>query len=148
MTFKNAQTGIAVLICLALPGCGSSNVEQPPVEMSLQKLVVVYGQHLRTHHGDAPADEAAFRKSIGELGETDRAGRGLNDLDALFTSPRDKQPYVVRYGGKIGAPGPEGAPWIAYEKTGQSGKHYIGFATGQMEEVDEPRLQEILSKQK
>lgn len=148
MDFKYAIAGIALLLSTVSLGCGSATVEQPPVEMSLQKLVVVYGQYLRDHRGDAPADEPAFRKSIEGLSEAERSGRGLNDIDALFTSPRDKQPYVVRYGGKIGAPGPDGAPWVAHEKTGQGGKQYVGFATGQMEEVDEKRLQEILSKQK
>ena len=148
MNFKHAEAGIVVLICLVFLGCGSAKVAPQPVEMSLQKLVVVYGQYLRNHRGDAPADEKEFRTSIEEMSESERASRGLSDLAALFTSPRDKQPYVVRYGGKIGAPGPNGAPWIAHEKEGQGGKRYVGFATGQMEEVDEGRLQEILSKAK
>lgn len=148
MNFKLTQAGIAVLICVVCLGCGSAKVEPQPVERSLQNLIVVYGQYLRNHRGDAPADEKAFRKSIEEISESDRASRGLSDIAALFTSPRDKQPYVVRYGSKIGAPGPNGAPWVAHEKDGQGGKRYVGFATGQMEEVDEQRLQEILSKQK
>ena len=139
---------MAILCCAVFLGCGSAKVEPRPVEMSLQKLVVIYGQYLRDHRGSAPADEAAFRKSIEELPESDRTARGLNDIDALLTSPRDKQLYVVRYGDKIGAPGPNGAPWIAHEKTGQGGQRYVGFATGQMEEVSEQRLQEVLSKQK
>ena len=148
MNSKYTKAGIASLICLVFLGCGSSKIEQRPVEVSLQKLVVLYGQYLGRHRGDTPADEAEFRKFIDELSETERTSRGLNDVEALFSSPRDKQRYVVRYGGKIGAPGPHGAPWIAHEKEGQGGKRYVGFATGQMDEVDERRFQEILLKQK
>jgi hypothetical protein len=138
-----------MFFCAVFLGCRSANVEPPPpVEVSLQKLVVLYGQYLGRHRGAAPVDEAAFRKSIEGLSDGERGSRGLSDINAVFTSPRDKQPYVVRYGGKIGAPGPDGPPWVAYEKEGQGGKRYIGFATGQMEEVDERRLQEILSTQK
>ena len=66
------------------------------------------------------------------------------DVESLFVSPRDGQPYVVRYGLKFGGPSPGGSPVVAYEQTGVGGYRYVAFAVGGAEQVDEKRFRELV----
>ncbi len=139
---------MTVCVCVGFIGCGGGSPPQPPVESSLQKLAVIYGQYLGSHRGQAPVNEQELREFLETMSESERQKQGITDISKFFQSPRDGQPYVVRYGVQLGAPGPDGAPWVAHEKTGQAGKRFIAFSTGQMDEVDEAKFQAILSAQK
>ena len=83
-----------------------------------------------------PASEKELRGFI-----TEKAADA--DLEALFRSSRDGQPYVVVYLGKSKAsPGTV----IAYEKNGQGGKRFVAFSTTEVRELDDAAFKQSLEK--
>lgn len=138
----------AILVGITFGGCSSAKPQQAPTEVSLQTFSVLYGQYLGAHRGQTPGSEAELRKYVEGLSEADRKSRGISDVSQIFLSPRDGQAYVVRYGVKVGVPGPDGAPWVAHEKDGKDGKRFVAFVTGQIEEVDEARFAKIIDQSK
>ncbi len=131
-------------VCLLAAGCGGSQKKSLAREQSgLKKLTVVYGRYLAQHRGQPPANEAEFKKFVQSLPPADRASLGIADSEDLFLSNRDNKPYVVIYGRPKGPPGPGGAPVIAYEQEGKSGKRWVASALGAIEEVDDARFQQL-----
>ena len=152
MSNRVRRFGVGVLlsgICLSLlagvPGCRrGGSVPQPEAVANLQKIAVFYGRYSQRHQGKTPPDEASFKKFILDMDPTERGSLTGSDIDALFVSPRDGQPLVVRYGFQPGPPSPKGSAVIAYEQTGSGGR-YVAFALGGVEKVSESRLQELLA---
>lgn len=72
---------------------------------------------------------------------------GLNPdgLDKAFVSDRDGEPFVVRYGQRIGSVGGTSTQVIAHEKTGKGGRRLVSFVSGKVELADDARLQEVLA---
>jgi hypothetical protein len=114
------------------------------VESNLKVLAVFYGRYVTQHRGQAPPDADAFRKFIEALPQGELAAMHVTDVGSIFTSPRDGQPYVVRYGVAQQGPSPTGAPPVAYEQTGVGGRRCVAFALGQVEEVDERRFKQLV----
>jgi hypothetical protein len=100
-------------------------------------LALLYGQFTGQHRGQPPKSEAEFRAFIEAKGKPLLASFGIADVESLFTSPRDKKPYVVRYGVVTGPPGPAGQPVIAYEQEGVGGKRFVASSLGAVDEIDE-----------
>lgn len=64
----------------------------------------------------APRDEGELRRFLGETG-------AAVDPDQLLRSPRDGQPYVIRYGSRLD---PDGRNTVlAHEKDGVGGRRYV-----------------------
>src|SRR5262245_43574007 len=124
-------------ICFLSLGC-TGKTEQPPEIKSLQTLATMYGRYRSAHRGTAPPDEASLKKFISGLSPTEQTGLGIDpaNLDKMFTSPRDGQPFVVVYK----SPGAV----IAYEQVGKNGKHLVAYPEGKVEEVDEARFKELV----
>jgi len=109
---------------------------QAPVEQTrLSKLAVFYGKYISQNKGQTPPGEKELKAFIQKNDNT-------VNLDELFTSPRDKEPYVVRY--KLGMAAPGAAMVTAHEKTGVDGKKMISLATGEVRTVDDTELQKLL----
>lgn len=143
MTFRLGMS-LCMLIVACFNGCGKPpEVTRQPVESSMQSLVIGYGQYLARNQGKSPPNEEAFRRFLEKLSDDERKQMGIGAVSEVFRSPRDEQPYVIRYGVTIPPPGPGGAAWIAHEKEGKEGKRFVAFATGQIREVDEAGFQEI-----
>ena len=134
-----ARPGVLWLcaVLLAVASC-SRRTEQPAEVKNLQLLASLYGRYISQHRGQAPPDEAALKKFIPTLsaGELTAMGVDASNLDTLFTSPRDGQPYVVRYR--------QSGTVVAYEKEGKNGKRYVAYSNTQVEEVDEARLKQLV----
>jgi hypothetical protein len=141
--------GLAGIAFLAA-GC-RKKVEQHADEAKtrITRLGTLFGRYSSLHQGVGPPDEKAFKEFIRSM-PADQAqsisGLDQSKVDDLFVSPRDSQPYVILYGTMMSAPGPEGAPLIAYEKVGSGGKHYVYISPGKVEEVDDARLNELVPK--
>src|SRR6187401_2527467 len=80
-----------VLAATVTAGCGGQSATAP-TEISLRKLASYYGMFISFHKGTAPANDAELRAFIKEKAAD-------ADLDGLFRSARDGQPYVVTYFG-------------------------------------------------
>ena len=128
--------GLMVLILTAYAAAGCSKPAPPPVEESrLSKLAVFYGRYISQNKGKTPPNEAELKKFIAKL-------EPAANLDELFVSPRDSEPYVVRYNIKAGMPG--GAVVTAHEKTGVEGKRMVALTTGDVRTVDEAEFKKLL----
>jgi hypothetical protein len=140
---------LTLAICIGLMstvvGCGRGGSHPSPAsESHLKALAVFYGRYVQRHQGKTPPDEAAFKKFLAGLRPEERGGLLKGTVDELFLSPRDKQPYVVRYNVAVSAPGPKGAPVIAYEQSGASGKRYVATALGSVELMTADQLRQLV----
>lgn len=125
---------LAAVACVVafLSGCPA---RQTPVEESrLSKLAILYGRYISQNKGKTPANEQELKAFIQKI-EPD------TKVDEIFVSPRDKEPYVVRYN----VTGASTANFVtAHEKTGISGKKMVSLSTGEVRTLDEEELQKLL----
>jgi hypothetical protein len=119
-----------------LSGCAGPT-QRPVEEDRLSKLAVFYGRFIGQNKGNGPADEKELKEFIGKIDSK-------VNVDELFISPRDKQPYVVFY--QIAAATPGAASVTAHEKVGANGKKMVGLSTGEVRSVDDAELQKLLGK--
>jgi hypothetical protein len=148
MQSRYASRHVVCLICVAsvvfLGGCGGGSKPQPKAEAHLQALAVFYGRYLSQNRGQPPADEKAFKQFLARLNPSEFTSFGLANPDEMFVSPRDNQPYVVRYNVPVAPPGPQGPAVVAYEQTGVGERRYVAFGLGGVEEVDETRFRQLV----
>ena len=116
---------------VTLTGCSpKSQVPVGKPAENIRKLALAYVQFSGANRGVGPKDQATLKKFM-----IQRSGLTEQEADALFVSPRDNQPYVIRWGlhpegsGPMG-PTPPKPPVIVYEKQGADGTHYV--ADGRM----------------
>jgi hypothetical protein len=138
---------VVLSLVVGLIGCGSRLPTDTAEGKNLRALAIFYGRFIGSHKGRSPANEAEFKKFILSLPAPEREALGVadpNNIDTLFTSPRDGQPYVIRYkqssSGLVGGQ----ATVFAYEKTGKNGKRYVATSVGNVEEVDEQRFKQLV----
>lgn len=136
--------GVAlVAMSIAATGCSSEATHINAADrLPLKHLAILYGQYRSSHQGQVPKDEASFKDYIKKLdpNQLNAAGVDQSEIEKLFVSPRDNEPYVIRYNNPPPAPGPNGPSAVGYEKTGKNGKRFVAFTTGELEEVDEARF--------
>ena len=65
------------------------------------------------------------------------------EVDTLFVSPRDGQPYDVRYNDPPPAEGPQGPAAVVVERVGKDGKRFVAYFTGKVEEIDDAQYQKV-----
>ena len=123
-------------VALCLASCSSNAPHEEPAKVHLAQLVVQYNQYVANHESKAPISEKALKQFM--------ATTKVTDYEGLFVSPRDKQPYVVKYAISLRAPVAakglgrgEDMPKIvvAYEKEGAGGKRWVAYSDGTTEEV-------------
>jgi hypothetical protein len=138
--------GIAAVLLLALAGCGPS-VQKQVAAMNgsnIQRLSNLYAAHQNIKAGTGPKDEAAFKAFIKDFDKNKLEMMGVdpNNLDALFKSERDGQPFKIRYkvGGGRGSVDP-----VIFEASGKGGKKQVGFTGGKVEDVDDAQYAQLWS---
>jgi hypothetical protein len=125
-----------------LAGC-SQDAPPPTVQqIHLKDLAVAYGRFIASHRGQSPKDEKEFKAFVQTM--LPYLPSKPTDVDSLFVSPRDNQPYVVRYGASSAVSGSGQAPVVAYEQQGVDGNRFIATILGAVEEVDEARFRELV----
>lgn len=132
------------LAAVTLSGCGGDNELQSPTAMRLQSLAKMYLDSAIT---SKPAtNEQEFRNHLknSDSRTLDTNGVDLQNPESIFTSLRDNEPFVVRYGTSINNISGLSAPLLAYEKTGKSGKRLVVFANAKLDYVDDSRLQDLI----
>jgi hypothetical protein len=134
---------LAGIVLLSAAGC--TDVEAVQEQSStIKPLAVLYGKYVGEHRGQPPAGEAEFKAYIEASGKPILEANKISDVESLFTSSRDHQPYVILYGPLTGPPGPAGQPVFAYEKVGVNGKRYVASSLGAVEEVDEAGFKKVV----
>ena len=133
---------LGVVAIVLVVGCG----EGPPpaastAESSISALARLYGEYASRHQDVGPPDEAAFRGFIASLPEEQRRALGLSDLDQALISPRDGQPFEIRYGlsprQMLDGRGLRNQAIVIHERQGVAGRRWIATGTGITVEVSE-----------
>ncbi len=135
-----------------LPGCGSTAPPPPqdPPDSSITVLARLYGEFAMRHQGRGPANESEFQQFLEQLPEAQKKAMGVQDLDVLFRSPRDQQPYVVIYGIRQVLPAADvngilGKPIVIHERNGIDGVMFAANALGAAEQLPGDALKQELS---
>ena len=129
-------------------GCGSntSGVTQTDTKTQIERLFNLYKSYTDTKQ-KGPANEKALKEYARELSDKQLdellIGR---DIESIFVSPRDKEPFQIVYGQTLSGGGEPVA--VIYEKTGQNGLKYAALSMGYSEEYDEETLKGYLAKKK
>jgi|GEM_PF-2821595 len=128
---------------LALAGCGEGRDGPPSVEsqIAIENVAKWYQLYRADNTGKQPADEDAFLSFINS--KLVERGQKPVDRKKLLTSPRDGEPYVVRYG-KVNSRDQNGN-LVAYEQKGVNGTKLIVSELARSRVVDEPELQSLLT---
>ncbi|MCA9246100.1 MAG: hypothetical protein KDA42_03265 [Planctomycetales bacterium] len=135
---------VGILSLGMFAGCGSGASSAETEGSSLKPLAVLYGRYIGQHRGQPPASEAEFKEFIRSFEPPALKSLGVHDVDQLFVSQRDGQPFVVLYGEKSKALGPAGAPIVAYEKQGIGGRRFVASESGAVEEMDEEQFRALV----
>lgn len=111
---------------------------------NLQKLANLYAMYEATHGWKGPADEKTFKDFIqkSDVGLLKPMGVDPNNVDALFTSDRDGQPFKIRYAVQ-GSMGSKDA--VIFEQGGKNGKFLVGFTSMIQKEVEKGEYDDLFS---
>ena len=140
-------TGIAVLLAVAAllsatAGCGGGAVAptEPEAKQRLTSLLELYKLYCEKNK-KGPANEQALRDFAKTLTPEERTSRKIgDDLEGIFTSPRDGQKFVVKYNQMISVSA--GSKGVAWEATGKNGRRFVALMRGNVEEYSEAMVQE------
>src|SRR5262245_9314131 len=127
---------IVVVLSGCLVGCHKDGGDtEPQAKGHLRKLLALY-QVYGEKNSRGPPDERALRDFGQKLTAKERDEYLIgDDIDGLFTSPRDKQKYVIVYNVRLDPGGATRA--IAWEADSQGGKRYVALSVGYVEEYDD-----------
>ena len=112
---------------------------------SLKRLSNLYVAFQSRNDWKGPADEAELRSFILGWNPRKLANIGVDpaEIDELFVSARDGEPFQIRYGVPGHVLGSE-AP-VVFESTGVDGKRMVGFLNMTTMEVDEAEYSRLWS---
>jgi hypothetical protein len=142
-----AGYGLVLASCAVLvwSGCSSSAapVPQNDAKERLSKLFNLYRAYTEKNQ-KGPPNEEALREFGQKMSPQERADRLIgDDLEGIFTSPRDKQKFIVQYNVKVN---PSKNQALAWEATGQNGMRFVALTMGYFVEYDEKTLNESKKK--
>ena len=135
---------LAALACgLAVSGCGSNATPPPPSdgEKNLQALgnAIAMFQGAKKRY---PNDLKELKAWLKTAKASNLKARGIDDVEKIFTSPRDNEPYLYA------KPVSSIPPALAYEKTGSGDKKMVVGHHLIVEDVQEDDLQARLKESK
>ena len=94
-----------------------------------------------------PSDEKALKEYAKTLSEKQLDELMIGkDVESIFVSPRDKEPFQIVYGHNLSGGGETVA--VIFEKTGHNGLKYASLSMGYSEEYDEETLKGYLPRKK
>lgn len=127
---------LVVFLVSGSQGCSKGGpVPQPEAKDRLTKVLRLYQVYVEKNK-KGPPDEQTLKEFGKKLTPKDREDYLLGeDLENIFTSPRDNQKYVIQYNLKLSPSGPTRA--VAWEANGQNGMRYVALNIGYVEEYDE-----------
>lgn len=131
---------VAVLVFSG--GCAGEKLSESDAAQhsNMRALAVAYGQFTSQNRGRVPKSEADLRKFIEKNGPDFLTSLGVETIDDMFVSTRDKEPYVVIYG--------KPSKVVAYEAVGVNGKRFIAGDIGDTREVTEEEFQTLVPNAK
>ncbi len=131
-----------VILLFGTPGCGNGTAGFTETESKarLTKLLRLY-QLYSDKKRASPAKEQDLREFAQQLTAQEREAYLVGeDLEGIFISTRDNQPFVIKYNQSL-KPGGEPRA-VAWEATGHEGRRYVALSIGYVEEYDEQMFQQ------
>jgi hypothetical protein len=144
-----ARVAVCGALLVAIAGCGGgsdSNAKLAEVNSnSMQRLANLYFTFQLSNDFRGPKDEAELKTFIAGINpeKLTLVGVDPNAIDVLFVSPRDNQPFKIRYGVKGSAMG--SSEPVIFEAVGVDGKREVGFLNMTQREVDAGEYDALLS---
>ncbi|HEX4592122.1 MAG TPA: hypothetical protein VH120_19470, partial [Gemmataceae bacterium] len=134
--FARTATYLTLVVLAGPIGCGQPAIKpEPDAKARLNKVLRLYQAYV-SKNKQGPHDEQALRDFGQKLSAQERDGLMIgDDLETIFTSPRDNQKYVVHYGLKID-PGAK-MRFVAWEAAGQDGRRFVALSNGYVEEYSD-----------
>ncbi|MGD9632045.1 MAG: hypothetical protein AB7G28_15175 [Pirellulales bacterium] len=145
------SVGIGALLAVLVAGC--SNGDDPASALAnangtnVQRLSNLYFTFQSEHDWRGPRDEAEFKTFLHSIdsAKLERIGIDPNNIDALFISERDGQPFAIRYGVQGSVMG--SAEPVVFEAAGDGNKRLVGFLNMTQREVDPAEYDALKSGQ-
>jgi hypothetical protein len=140
---------MAIAACI-LCGCSGGVDPETAVAQSnstnLQRVANLYLAYQNENGWVGPPDEATFKKYISGFPTKMLARIDVdpNNMDGLFTSERDGQPFKIRYkvvGNMMGSAEP-----VVFESVGVDGKRMVGTLGMVQMEVDSAEYDSLFAK--
>ena len=142
-----------VLTCLLLfglsLGCGTPNANDLLAEANdtnILRLANLYMVFQSRHDWRGPSDEAEFKAFLTGWNpkKLENIGVDPNDIDSLFFSSRDNEPFKIRFGVPGNIMGSDEA--VVFETTGVNGMRRVGFLNMTQREVDDSEYEQLWSE--
>ncbi|MEX2172014.1 MAG: hypothetical protein WD851_22020 [Pirellulales bacterium] len=136
------RIAVCFFLCIAtgslFAGCGGNKSVVPVGDAAenIRKLSLTYVQYAGANRGVGPANKEILAKYVAQDNLISVA-----EAEALLVSPRDKQPYVIRWaqrpmGSPVGNKPPE-PNIIIFENTGADGTRYVADGRTSVKELSE-----------
>lgn len=148
---RDSLIALAVLLATlaTISGCSRDDADSRVAAMNdsnIRRVANLYNAFQLRKGMQGPKDEAEFRHFIQREMPPIKLKRMLvdpNNVDELFVSERDRQPFVIRYGvnGGLGTVDP-----VVFEKDGVDGKRQVAFTGGSIEAVDNSRYEQLTKR--
>lgn len=143
-SFSITAFSVTTLLLAFVGGCFSDSSAERMVRdanrSNIQRLTNLYTRHQMQRGSQGPKNEQEFRKYIeGVDKETlEKMDIDLAQIDDLFTSERDNQPFEIRYG--VRSSFREGMVGLVFEAEGVGGVRQVGFSTIAIKEIEDDSL--------
>jgi len=134
---------LSFLLSLAV-GCGSSPDPRPKEGQSHILRVASLAQHFRTKYKRFPEDAEELKKWAQALKTDELRRMGIDNLEEVLVSPRDKQPYQINKPGNDPQAKMGMVSVLVYEKEGVRGKHMTASSMGSYSEVPRDELKTVV----
>mgnify|MGYP000094300552 CR=1 FL=1 len=143
---RNVSTFSLGVAFLVLSGCGGDKVDALYSEAygsNIKTLSNLYCMYQGRHRQVGPKDEADLKKFIAELPVEylEKIGVDPSEIDGLFLSDRDGQPFKVRW--RLRFEIPQDPLPIVFESEGVDGKCQVGFSSFVVKEVGRQEYDEL-----
>jgi hypothetical protein len=126
-------------------GCGGDDALNSPAAKKLRGLGDVYLDFAVAKNGGGPANEQQLKKHMRSMPDFVLQDKGIDpkNIDEVFSSERDQQPFVVLYGTSVTEFSGNSKQVLAHETSGKNGKRLVVFASTKVDHVDEAELERL-----
>jgi hypothetical protein len=131
---------IGSLLVGLVTGCSNGNNPESALAnvngTNIQRLANLYITFQSENDWRGPADESEFKTFLRSYNpaKLERIGIDPSNIDALFISERDGQPFVIRYGVQGSVMG--SSEPVVFEAIGDGSTRLVGFLNMTQREVD------------
>lgn len=142
-----AHVAICFLAGGFLAGCGDSSDPNAAIaavnQQNIQRLANLYFTYQMKHEWHGPPDEQAFKQFLRGYNpdKLTRIGIDPNNIDKLFVSERDGEPFKIRFG-VLGSAMGSSEP-VIFEAKGINGQRNVGFLNMVQREVDDAEYNDL-----